>query len=276
MSTALPEYEVYAIRYAERDGVRGENFMGGDPHEGPMPMDYFVWVAVNQERVVVLDTGFNEAMAKKRKRVFLRCPVESLRLIGIDPASVNDVVLSHLHYDHAGNFDRFPAASFHLQESEIHYAVGRYMQYPRIADSFEVDDVCGIVRLNYAQRVVFYHGDDELAPGITLHAAGGHSAGLQFMRVNTRRGWIVLAADVTHFYENLETLRPFPRAFHVGDMLTGFDRLRKLAPSPDHIIPGHDPEVMTHYPPARPDLAGIVVRLDADPLKKRAAPVRRR
>src|SRR3546814_15567483 len=65
----------------------------------------------------------------------------------------SDLVLTHLHYDHVGNFDRFPNATFHLQETELHYAVGRYMRYPRLAHSFEVEDVCGIVRLNYARRV---------------------------------------------------------------------------------------------------------------------------
>src|SRR5260370_39751694 len=83
--------------------------------------------------------------------------------------------LTHLHYDHVGNFDRFPKARFHLQERELAYATGRYMRYPRLSHSFEVEDVCGIVRLNYARRVIFYNGDAELAPGLTVHAVGGHS-----------------------------------------------------------------------------------------------------
>ena len=104
------------------------------------------------------------------------------------PNEVEDVILTHLHYDHVGNFDRFPKARFHLQERELTYATGRYMRYPRLAHSFEVEDICGIVRLNYARRVMFYDGDAELAPGLTVHAVGGHSAGLQFVRVKTRRG----------------------------------------------------------------------------------------
>src|SRR3546814_8361907 len=177
----------------------------------------------------------------------------------------SDLVLTHLHYDHVGNFDRFPNATFHLQETELQYAVGRYMRYPRLAHSFEVEDVCGIVRLNYARRVAFYAGDATVAPGIGVHRAGGHSAGLQFVSVNTRRGWVVVASDVTHFYENLESERPYTTSFHVGEMLEGFDRLRAVAPSPQHIVPGHDPLVMRRYPPPRPDLDGVVVRLDVDP-----------
>jgi glyoxylase-like metal-dependent hydrolase (beta-lactamase superfamily II) len=262
---AIPEYEVFAIRYATRDAQRRDHFIGGDLHEGPMPMDYFMWVVRDEGRVIVVDTGFNAEVAARRKRTYLRCPVEALELLKIRPADVRDVVLTHLHYDHAGNFDRFPNARFHLQEREIHYATGRYMRFPRLSHSFEVEDICGIVRLNYAQRVLFYAGDAELAPGITLHAAGGHSDGLQFVRVNTARGPVVLASDVTHFYENLASGRPFTTAFHVGEMLEGFEKLLASAPDESHIVPGHDPLVMRLYPAPSPDLEGIVVRLDVPP-----------
>jgi glyoxylase-like metal-dependent hydrolase (beta-lactamase superfamily II) len=260
-----PDFELFAIRYAARDARRSDHFIGGDPHDGPMPMDYFVWVAKSADRTFVIDTGFNAEVSARRKRTFLRCPVESLSLLGIDPNTVADVILTHLHYDHVGNFDRFPKARFHLQEREIAYATGRYMQYPRLSHSFEVEDVCGIVRLNYARRVVFYNGDAELAPGLTIHAAGGHSAGLQFVRVKTRRGFVVLASDVSHFYENMASGRPFTTAFHIGEMLEGFDKLLAVAPDESHIIPGHDPLVMKLYPVPSPQLEGIAVRLDVPP-----------
>jgi glyoxylase-like metal-dependent hydrolase (beta-lactamase superfamily II) len=137
-------------------------------------MDYFVWVAKGKERAVIIDIGFTEEVAAKRGRTFLRCPIEAMGLIGVEAAAVKDVVLTHLHYDHCGNLGRFPAARFHLQESEIHYATGRYMAYPKLSHSFEVEDVCDVVRLNYGRRIKFYNGDAELAPGIELYAARGH------------------------------------------------------------------------------------------------------
>ena len=262
---ALPEYELFAIRYAMREARRSDHFIGGDPHDAPMPMDYFTWVVKGAGRAIVVDTGFTEEVAAQRKRRFLRCPVATLARLGVAADSVADVVLTHLHYDHVGNFHKFPGAQFHLQEPEMHYATGRYMRYPRLAHSFEVEDVVGMVRLNFARRVMFYNGGAELAPGITLHPVGGHSMGLQFVRVHTKRGWVVVASDVTHFYENMDSGRPFTTAFHVGKMLEGFDALRAQAPSAQHIVPGHDPLVMKRYPPPRPELQDIVVRLDVAP-----------
>ena len=265
MTDTLPQYELFAIRYATRSGRRAENFIGGDPHDAPMPMDYFVWLALGAGRAVVIDAGFTEATARRRGRTFLRCPIDTLSLFGVAAETVADVVLTHLHYDHVGNFHRFPRACFHLQEAELHYAVGRYMRYHRLAHSFEVEDVVGIVRLNYARRVRLHEGRHDLAPGIELHPAPGHSAGLQFVRVHTTRGWVVVASDVTHYYENMDTERPFTTALHIGEMLRGYDLLRAAAPTPAHIIPGHDPLVMRRYPPPRPELDGIAVRLDVAP-----------
>ncbi|MCL2427674.1 MAG: N-acyl homoserine lactonase family protein, partial [Alphaproteobacteria bacterium] len=214
-----PVYELYAIKYATREARRSDHFIGGDPHDGPMPMDYFVWVAVSPEQSIVIDIGFTAEVAAKRGLSILRCPIDPPRLVGVAPDTVKYVVLTHMHYDHVGNFHKFPIAEFHLQEPEMQFATGRYMRYDKLATAFEVEDVVGMVRLNFGKRVRFYTGDAELAPGITLHAAYGHSAGLQFVRVHTRRGWVVVASDVSHYYENMESGRPFTVAFHVGGML---------------------------------------------------------
>jgi glyoxylase-like metal-dependent hydrolase (beta-lactamase superfamily II) len=112
-----PAYELFAIRYATREARRSDHFIGGDPHDGPMPMDYFMWLAKGEGRTFVIDTGFGEEVAERRKRTFLRCPVEALALFDVDPNTVEDVILTHLHYDHVGNFDRFPRARFHLQHA---------------------------------------------------------------------------------------------------------------------------------------------------------------
>jgi glyoxylase-like metal-dependent hydrolase (beta-lactamase superfamily II) len=268
MTEALPEYKVYALRYATRDARRGEHFVGGDPHDAPMPMDYYVWAAVSPERTFIIDTGFTAETAARRARKFLRDPIAALNLLGIDPDAVNDVILTHLHYDHVGNFHRFAKAQFHLQEPEIHFATGRHMRHHAMSHGFELDDILGVVKLNYAQRVRFYNGEAQLAPGLSVHPAPGHSAGLQFVRVHTKRGFVVLASDASHFYENMDSARPFPALLSLPDTIDGYDKLRAVAPSPDHIVPGHDPLVMRLYKAPSAELEGIAVRLDEPPLRR--------
>jgi glyoxylase-like metal-dependent hydrolase (beta-lactamase superfamily II) len=255
-------YEIYALKYAHHVRRAGENFIGGDPHDGPMPLDYFVWLVRGAGRDLVVDTGFSAAMAAKRGREHLRCPAEGLRLLGVNAGEVQDVVISHLHYDHVGNFDLFPAATLHLQDLEMRYATGRYMGHECFRGAFEVEDVVGMVRRVYEGRVRFHEGDSGLMPGVSLHLIGGHTMGLQVVRVATRRGAVVLASDASHFYANMEEVRPFPIVWSVADMVEGYRRLRELAESPAHIIPGHDPLVMERYPAPSKELQGVAVRLD--------------
>jgi len=261
----MTPYEVYAIRYATVARRAAENFIGGDPHEAAARLDYFVWLVRNAERAVVVDTGFNAAAAARRGREFLRSPAEGLALLGVEAARVDTVVLTHLHYDHVGNFDLFPAATFHLQDDEMAYATGRYMAVPHFAHAYEVDEVVGMVRNVYAGRVTFHAGDAEIAPGLSVHLISGHTRGLQAVRVHTRVGWVVLASDASHYYANMGEGRPFPIVADVTRMVDGWRRLRELASAPRHVVPGHDPEVMARYAAPSPALAGIAVRLDAEP-----------
>ena len=257
-----PQYEIYAVKYAHHARRASENFIGGDPHDGPMPLDYFVWLIRGNGREIVVDTGFSAPMAAKRPRDHIRCPTEGLGLLDIDSKKIKDVVVTHLHYDHIGNFDLFPAATFHLQDLEMNYATGRHMGKPVFSGAYEVEEVVGMVRRAYAGRVRFHDGDAEIAPGISLHLIGGHTMGLQVVRVATRRGWVVVASDASHFYANMEEVRPFPIVYSVADMVQGYDRLRALADSAAHIIPGHDPLVLERYPAPSGALRGIVARLD--------------
>jgi glyoxylase-like metal-dependent hydrolase (beta-lactamase superfamily II) len=258
-----PAHEVYAIRFAHFAARRRpENFLGGDPHDGPMPFDYFIFAVRGPSGVWILDTGFTAEVAQHRNRTHLRCPGDGLRLIGIDPATVANVVLSHLHYDHAGNPDLFPKAQFHLQDSEMQFATGRCMCHPMLRIGYDPEDLAHILRKLFAGRLTYHDGTADLAPGLTLHRIGGHTNGQQVLRVHTRQGWLVLASDAVHFTENLEQNRPFPWLYNVGDTLDGFTTLRRLAARPDLIIPGHDPSIMTRFPAANAEAEGIVARLD--------------
>ena len=258
-------HEVFAIRYAHHDRMSSENFLRGDPHDVLQPLAYFVWAIVGAHGTFVVDTGFDAAMARKRARTLLQPIADGLKALRIDHQTVRDVIVTHLHYDHCGNHDLFPQAKYHLQDDEMAYATGRCMCHAEIRVPFEADDVVAMVRKVFEQRVVFHDGDDEIAPGITVHRIGGHSRGLQSVRVKTRRGDVVLASDASHLYAHFMEGRVFPITHSVADTLEGYATLRKLAASDDHIVPGHDPQVLERYPAAHADLENWVVRLDVQP-----------
>ena len=255
----MSTYELYVVKYAEREGY-GQRFYRGDPHDGPGAMDFFVWAAVSPERSVVVDCGFTPETAARRDRVFLRTPAEGLRAVGVDGASVRQVILTHFHNDHVGNLADFPQAEFIVQDREMAFWTGRYANKPAFRWVVEPDDVLELVRQNFAGRVRFVDGTVEIAPGISVHYVGGHSAGLQVVVVSTARGQVVLASDAVHYYANIEEERPFAVVSDLPGMYDAFETVRALADSPDHVIPGHDPLVLSRYP-AVPGLEGIAARL---------------
>jgi glyoxylase-like metal-dependent hydrolase (beta-lactamase superfamily II) len=258
-------YQIYQLTYA-RDHHRRvhNNFMLLDMHDGPMPVDFNVWILRNSERVVLVDTGFGPRASSLRGRPLEIDPVEALATIGIPSASVEDIILTHLHFDHAGSIERFEKARFHIQDQEMSFATGRCMCDHFVRRPFDVEDIVTLVRRNYEARVVFHDGDEEIFPGISVHKFPGHSAGLQSVRVMTARGPVILASDASHYWANILTMRPFNLTVDVTATLATYRKLMAMGGTPDRIIPGHDPKVRRLFPSL--DVNGIeLLALHAEP-----------
>lgn len=260
-------WELYAVKYGTMPTrTRVTNLVGIDPHDdGPMPLDYYVWAAVNGGRTIVIDTGFEAKEAKRRGRTLERSVTEALSSVDVKADTIEDVIATHLHYDHIGGHEEFPAARFHLQEREMQFATGPYMCTHTLNGSFTPDHIAAMVRNVFEGRIVFYDGVAEVAPGITIHYVGGHSMGLQVVRVKTKRGHVVVASDATHFYANMEEGRLFPVIFDAAAMVKAWATLHELADTPAHIVPGHDPLVLDRYPAPKKTVEGVAARLDVAP-----------
>ncbi|MEP3332568.1 N-acyl homoserine lactonase family protein [Sedimentitalea sp.] len=261
----MSDWEVYCIKYADRNArTRTDSFVFDDNHDAPHPMDYFMWLLRRDNEVIVVDTGYDDAEAQARARPIRLDPCEALRPFGIAPQDVTRIIVTHLHYDHAGGLHLFPNATLHLQTAEMAYATGPCMCHDTLKMPYTAGHVCEAIMRLYAGKVVFHEGEAEIAEGVSVHCLGGHSRGLQCVRVRTQAGWLVLASDASHFYENVFARKPFPIVVDLQNMLDGFDTLRRLASAPQLIIPGHDPLVRTYFPQA---MASHIHRLDVGPCK---------
>ena len=256
-------WEVHAVKYADRTArTRADSFIFDDNHDAPHPMDYFMWVLRRGSEVILVDTGYDDAEAKARGRPIRMDPTEALRPLGLTADAITHVIVTHLHYDHAGGLHLFANAQLHLQAAEMAFATGPCMCHDTLRMPFTAEHICTAVKRLHAGRLSFYDGDGQVTDGVTVHCIGGHSRGLQAVRVRTKAGWLVLASDAAHFYENLTLRKPFPIVVDLQNMLDGFDRLEALASRFDLIIPGHDPLVPRHFPKGA---APHIWRLDQGP-----------
>ena len=260
------KWDVYCVKYAERNNrTRSDSFVFDDHPAQPHGIDYFVWVLDNGQRKIVVDTGYDATEGSRRDRPILRDPAQAIAAIGVDAQTVDTVIITHLHYDHAGGLDRYPSATFHLQSAEMAYATGPCMCHGVLQMPFTADHVCEMVRHVYSGRVVFHDGSGQVAPGVRVHCVGGHSRGLQIVEVDTQHGPLCLASDASHYYENMLHRKPFPIVVDVEAMLTGFDTMLSMTSDWGRVIPGHDPLVKEFFPQC--DQVDFAWRLDKGPIK---------
>jgi glyoxylase-like metal-dependent hydrolase (beta-lactamase superfamily II) len=245
--THIEPFEVYAVRLGQVERAARDNFLNARDLEGAMVMDFDMWFLRQGDLVIAVDTGMSDRAAPQRGRHLDMTPRRAAAALGIDPDAVKDLVITHLHYDHAGRMEEFPSAQIWLQEKELEYVLGADMRHPSLNHFFDVDDLKYLLGRIFASSVTAISGTHTIAPGVELHLIGGHTRGLQIVRVYTERGWVVLASDALHYYANYDRRDPFPAVVDLPQMLDGYLRIEALADSVEHIIPGHDPLVMDRY-----------------------------
>lgn len=252
----MDTYTVYTIKYYSKQ-VKTSDAIYGSRDESSLEMAWYVWAVTNRDRAVVVDLGMSEEGATKMGRTLEQSIPEGLRAVGIEPEMVQDVVLTHLHLDHTGTLASFPSATFWVQSDEMAFFTGRHLSRYPYRSMVEIEDLCELLRLNYAGRVRFVDGDKELWPGISVHKVGGHSPGLQVVRVNTQRGAAVIASDAVHLHRNLEEFIPFPVLHDFAEMQDGYDRVLELASSKALIFSGHDTATLSQFELVAPGISKL-------------------
>ena len=258
-------HEIVALKFAQHHRGRRVDFFHGsaaEPIADPASIDYYVWLIRSPEQTILLDAGYTPEVAVLRNRPdYYRSPSEAVALAGVSPADVSHVILSHLHYDHSGDLDAFTGATIVLQAEELSFWTGRHAHRHELARQVEFDDIRNVVRLNEAGRVLIVDGDHEVVPGVTVHKLGGHTPGMQAVRVETASGPIVLASDASHLRANIDADAPAAVFTDLPGMYDGFDRMIELAGGDvARVIPGHDPGLLGSIPavPGLEGIAGIV------------------
>jgi glyoxylase-like metal-dependent hydrolase (beta-lactamase superfamily II) len=244
-------YEVTAVRYGTLHAPRSSLFYRYEAYDEPdaeVEMAYYFWLLRGGGRTILVDTGFDPDVGRRRGRTCLCPPLEALHQIGVEPAAISAVVITHLHYDHIGNLGGFPHAELVVPRKELDFWTGPYADRVHFRAHVEPADIARLEAARKSGRVRETEGTEELFDGIIAHTVGGHSPGQQMLAVTAAGSKVVLTSDAVHFYEELELERPFSVIADLEEMYRAYDLLREWAREPGTIlVPAHDPEVQERF-----------------------------
>jgi glyoxylase-like metal-dependent hydrolase (beta-lactamase superfamily II) len=246
----VDKYEVYAVRYATLANFPMSSLVAGADRTRRMDIAMMIWVVKGVDgRIAIVDTGFHREQYFKQFTVkdFVK-PSEAIAPLGLKPTDVTDILLTHMHWDHAGGLDLFPTARVWVQKDEYDYYTGEAWQAARTHGGIDADDVMEIVKRNTQGKVSFVRGDDDTSlSGITFGIGGKHTWQSQFVTVQGREHTVVLASDNMYLYENLDTHKPIAQTLDAVSNLRTQDRMRSLVSDAKFLVPGHDPGVFTRF-----------------------------
>ncbi len=241
--------EIYAVRYGALANFPVSSLIAGADTARRLDGALTVWVIKpGNGRIVLVDAGFyREKFMTRWKPVDYQKPSDAIRVLGITPEQVTDIIVSHVHWDHVDGIDLFPQATVWIQREEYEHHVGDGgASLDRAADAL---DAAMLYALRQAGRVQLVAGDaQEIMPGIRVYTGGKHTFASQYAGVQTARGTVVLASDNAYLYENLETRTPIAQTLDPAANLAAQQRMRELAGTSGVVVPGHDPAVFTRFP----------------------------
>lgn len=148
--------------------------------------------------------------------------------LGVDPFKVEDVILTHMHFDHVGGLMEFPGRRVFVHETELDQPYAKL--WSGLLETVEVIALSG--------------DEGEFEPGLRWMLTPGHADGLITLLVDTDEGLVAIPSDcvgpLPEFFDNMELPRDFPGR---ETLLEQWKKIRALEPA--LIIPGH-------YAPFRP------------------------
>jgi len=248
---ARPVYEVYALSYGVYKDFSVSALVPGADKTRKFDLALMVWLFKGPGgRNILVDTGFSRLKFARAEALkdFIKVS-DAVAKVGLKPEEITDIIISHMHWDHAGSIDQFPKARVWIQKDEFGYYTGAAWQQGGKSSGIDPEDVLTIVKRNTDHLVTLVDGDNqEIIPGIRVYTGGRHTFASQFASVNTRSGTVVIASDNMYLYENLDKHVPISQTFDAESNLKAQDRMKQIASRPELIVPGHDSQVFVRFP----------------------------
>ena len=255
----MTEYEIYALKYAGPFVRTGAHLLWYRDWDKIEKINYYIWCIRGAGETVVVDAGVTPQIARERELDGYVSPAEVLARINVEADEVRHVVITHMHFDHAGGVSLFPRATFYIQEDEYRFwhenPIAARPPFRQVSDPASN---AYLASLEGTDRLVLLKGDRQILPGIQCLLSPGHTVALQTVAVDTPKGTAIVGSDCAHVFRNYTEDWPSCLIVDLVGWMKTYDKLRERVSAPDLLFPGHDRLLLDNYPQVAKDVTRLV------------------
>ncbi len=239
-------FTIYPLRLGEAEIGPKAKFTYFDGWNTPLTIAYYAFCLKSDAATILVDTGLADAawVWEHRKLRLKQEPEERIEIalekIGVTPADVKTIIITHLHWDHCSNNSLFKKAEFIVQRKEIIHALS---PLPLQKTIYGWDGESIPPFLQTVNQYKFVDGDFHVCAGVDTVLIPSHTPGLQGVVVQGKNKRYFLAGDALPLYANFENgFVPSGLNSSLTDYYASFERIKGLGV--DVILPGHDQRLM--------------------------------
>jgi glyoxylase-like metal-dependent hydrolase (beta-lactamase superfamily II) len=255
-----PEYKVFALKYAGPFTSPVAKVLLDTDWDKTIDRYYYIWAIQGGGTTVVVDCGVRPVWAAQKNLKGYVSPEAVLARIGISAATVEHLILTHIHQDHAGGLELFPNATIYVQRREFEFwiadPIAKRNPFAKVSDPVAIAQ---LENLRGSDRLTLIDGDQQVLPGIEVLLTPGHTPALQSVAVQTAKGLAILTSDCAHVHRSFEIDLPSSIIVDLPGWMHSYSKLReKVGGNLAMLFPGHDKDMLLAYPLIAEDVTQLV------------------
>jgi glyoxylase-like metal-dependent hydrolase (beta-lactamase superfamily II) len=255
----IPAYTLFALKYAGPLTSPVAKVLLDTDWDETIDRYYYIWAVQGGATTVVVDCGVRPAWAAQKNLKGYMSPDVVLARIGINAATVEHLVITHIHQDHAGGLELFPRARVYVQKKEFEFwttdPIAKRKPFAKVSDPVAIEQ---LGNLRGSDRLTLIDGDQQILPGIEVLLTPGHTPALQSVAVRTAKGLAVLASDCAHVHRSFELDLPSSLISDLPGWMHSYSKLReKVGGNLAMLFPGHDKDMLLKYPRVAEDVTQL-------------------
>lgn len=227
----IEDLKVYAVKYGMSNYP--SKFIFASRSGGSEKFGWMCYLVQYNGRNILIDAGFTDKGKVEKFRLDYKAPAELLKSIGVNPEDIDDIVVTHFHFDHAEGITAFPNANIIVQKWELE----EMEKNPLLKDYLN--------KKKEDEQIITFVNDYRIDNVVVVERISGHTKGSCSVKIANRKQIIFLPGDEVYLSKNYRYNSPSGTFYDYKNIREYTRQLYKLSLVPGiKIYPFHDPYIV--------------------------------